>query len=295
MQRRWDQVFKAKLGKSERGYVNILGDIRNEWAHQSPFTNDQAYEAADIARRLLEAVGEPNSAATCGAIAQELLRLRFEAEQKQATKKTGSLEEAPTTTTQGLKPWRLVIKPHPDVASGRYIQAEFAADLAQVVQGKADPEYGDREGVLPPHLPDRGLGLAAGERRQAAHRARRRSGRPAPDQLRRRQDAQYAGALSPVQRQDRHLGNPRRRGDCRAGREHRRSHRRQPCGDRRHSFQRHRAAPLLRLRRRIRSGATSPINWAASMPIASSRKPISPASVPARTISSICWRNTVRR
>ena len=51
MQRRWEQVFKAKLGKSERGYVNILSDVRNEWAHQSPFTNDQAYEAADIARR----------------------------------------------------------------------------------------------------------------------------------------------------------------------------------------------------------------------------------------------------
>ncbi len=143
MNRRWEQVFKLKLGKSERGYANILTDIRNEWAHQNPFSNDQAYEAADIARRLLEAVGDPTSAAICAGIAQELLRLRFEVEQKQAKKKTGSLDEATTTTTPGLRPWRLVVKPHPDVASGRYIQAEFAADLAQVVQGKADPEYGD--------------------------------------------------------------------------------------------------------------------------------------------------------
>src|SRR5690606_16320312 len=58
---------------------------------------------------------------------------------------TSPLSEAPTTTSPGLRPWRLVVKPHPDVASGRYIQAEFAADLAQVVQGKADPEYGDPE------------------------------------------------------------------------------------------------------------------------------------------------------
>src|SRR5689334_4991426 len=43
----------------------------------------------------------------------------------------------------GLKPWREVIEPHPDVASGRYHQAEFAADLAQVLAGKAELEYGD--------------------------------------------------------------------------------------------------------------------------------------------------------
>ena len=42
-----------------------------------------------------------------------------------------------------LKPWRDVIAPHPDVASGRYVQAEFAADLAQVLEGRADPEYQD--------------------------------------------------------------------------------------------------------------------------------------------------------
>src|SRR5690606_11751771 len=51
--------------------------------------------------------------------------------------------EAPTMTKPGLKPWRLIVQPHKDVASGRYTQAEFAADLAQVVSGRADPEYGD--------------------------------------------------------------------------------------------------------------------------------------------------------
>lgn len=42
-----------------------------------------------------------------------------------------------------LKPWREVVVPHPDVASGHYDQAEFAADLAQVVAGTADAEYQD--------------------------------------------------------------------------------------------------------------------------------------------------------
>ncbi len=40
-----------------------------------------------------------------------------------------------------LTPWKDAITPHPDVASGRYLQAEFAADLAQVLEGRADPEY----------------------------------------------------------------------------------------------------------------------------------------------------------
>ncbi len=42
-----------------------------------------------------------------------------------------------------LKPWREVVSPHPDVAKGRYQQAEFAADLAQVLRGDAAAEYGD--------------------------------------------------------------------------------------------------------------------------------------------------------
>ena len=145
MNRRWDQVFRLKLGKSERGYVNILSDIRNEWAHQNAFTNDQAYEAADIARRLLEAAGDPASAALCGGIAQDLLRLRYEAEQKQSGKPTRQTDimAVPTMTTPGLKPWRMVVTPHADVMQGRYILGDFVANIADVMQGKASVEYAD--------------------------------------------------------------------------------------------------------------------------------------------------------
>ena len=143
MVRQWNEIFREKLGKSERSYVGELQDARNDWAHQKPFTNDEAYRIADTATRLLEAIGAPKQAQVAREIAQELLRLRFDTDAQKATKKTGPLSEAPTTTTRGLKPWRLVVTPRPDVASGRYNQAEFAADLAQVVQGKADPEYGD--------------------------------------------------------------------------------------------------------------------------------------------------------
>src|SRR2546426_9156974 len=40
-----------------------------------------------------------------------------------------------------LKPWREVVTPHKDVASGRYQQAEFAADLWQVHLGEGTDEY----------------------------------------------------------------------------------------------------------------------------------------------------------
>ena len=44
-----------------------------------------------------------------------------------------------------LQPWREVVTPHRDVASGEYQQAEFAADLHQVWRGDAEDEYGKPE------------------------------------------------------------------------------------------------------------------------------------------------------
>jgi hypothetical protein len=92
---------------------------------------------------LLRAISAADEAAAVQEIAQDLLRLRYESEAQKARKVTGPLGEEKLTTKPGLKPWRLVVQPHPDVASGRYLQAEFAADLAQVVDGKADVEYQD--------------------------------------------------------------------------------------------------------------------------------------------------------
>ncbi len=145
IQRRWEQVFRARLGKSERSYVGELQDARVAWAHQKPFTNDEAYRTVDTAMRLLEAVGAPEQAQIPREIAQDLLRLRFEAEQKQSGRKTGSpdMMAAPTMTTPGLRPWRMIVKPHPDVMEGRYILGDFVANIADVMQGKAAVEYAD--------------------------------------------------------------------------------------------------------------------------------------------------------
>lgn len=59
----------------------------------------------------------------------------------QATSKpVGVMQRVPVA---GLHSWRDIIEPHPDVAQGRYKNAEFAADLAQVARGEGAYEYRD--------------------------------------------------------------------------------------------------------------------------------------------------------
>ncbi|MCI0662717.1 MAG: AAA+ family ATPase, partial [Acidobacteria bacterium] len=86
----WNEVFRSKLGHSERSYTSELLNSRNDWAHQKPFTNDDAQRVADTATRLLEAVGAVKEAAMTRGIMQELRRLSYEAEMKQAQKQTGT-------------------------------------------------------------------------------------------------------------------------------------------------------------------------------------------------------------
>ena len=72
----------------------------------------------------------------------ELLRLRFD-EQVRYEKKKEARTTVESEVTGTLKPWREVVSPHPDVATGKYQQAEFAADLWQVHLGEGSPEYRD--------------------------------------------------------------------------------------------------------------------------------------------------------
>ena len=59
MDRKWNDVFRQTLGKTERSLVNEIVAARNRWAHQEPFSSDDAYRALDSAERLLSAVSAP--------------------------------------------------------------------------------------------------------------------------------------------------------------------------------------------------------------------------------------------
>jgi uncharacterized protein len=60
--------------------------------------------------------------------------------------------------TMGLKPWREIIVPHPDVLNGTFQQSEFAADLTAVRNGKATPEYGDAKAFFERTFITEGMG-----------------------------------------------------------------------------------------------------------------------------------------
>ena len=157
----WNEAFKDKLGHSERSYASILMDARNQWAHQGPITNDDAQHVADIAKRLLHAVGAKKEADIAAAHAVELQRELLERDANKSVRqqrREASAQDAFTRRTPvGLKPWRQVVQPHPDVRKGQYTLSEFSADLAQVVQGKAMPEYGDAQEFFQRTFLTRGL------------------------------------------------------------------------------------------------------------------------------------------
>src|SRR5437870_6569085 len=135
----WNDVFGRTLGRAERSLVQELRDWRNKWAHQEPFSSDDADRALDSIARLLTAVSAPQ-ADDVGRMKTELRRLIFDEQVRGEKRKAGgSLIES--ATSGALKPWREVVTPHADVASGRYQQAEFAADLCQVHLGEGTDEY----------------------------------------------------------------------------------------------------------------------------------------------------------
>ena len=136
----WNDVFRVILGPAERGFVDELHGHRNRWAHQEAFSGDDAYRALDTVHRLLTAVSAAQ-AADVEKLKMELLRVRFDEQARGERRKQASLALGSTAGT--LKPWREVVTPHRDVASGRYQQAEFAADLWQAHLGEGTDEYRD--------------------------------------------------------------------------------------------------------------------------------------------------------
>ena len=135
----WQSIFRFTLGHNERSWASELLSTRNDFAHEKPFNSDDTHRALDTAQRLLVAVSAQKQAEVVGGLRQELLRTVYEEQARSKTRsRTLKLEGQPKS---GLRPWREIVTPHRDVASGGYVQAEFAADLAQVHRGEGADEY----------------------------------------------------------------------------------------------------------------------------------------------------------
>ncbi|MBK8877301.1 MAG: DUF499 domain-containing protein [Haliscomenobacter sp.] len=144
MWKNWNGTFNRRLGFGERSIVSELMEIRKRAAHQNKtnvFDTDDAFRALDNVERLPSAIAAPD-AEEADNQKNELLRVRYE---ENTRKKTRAIEAKSVIDSSaiGLKPWLQVITPHPDVASGKFQQAEFAADLWRVYQdGESAGEYG---------------------------------------------------------------------------------------------------------------------------------------------------------
>jgi predicted AAA+ superfamily ATPase len=119
--------FDDAIGRVGQGYAKELREARNEWAHNKSFTDDDAYRCLDTAERLLVAIGAPTVADEIKEIRLGLRRLTADKDDRKVLRSA-----AVTPESAGLRPWREVLAPHDDVATGNFQAAEFAADLYKV-------------------------------------------------------------------------------------------------------------------------------------------------------------------
>lgn len=119
--------FDRLLSRSHKAMAAELADYRNKWAHNDPFNTDDATRALDSAERLLKAINSAAAADKVQKIRLDLRRVAVDRDDQRVVKKSVLEAVAP-----GLRPWREVLGPHDDVATGNFSAAEFAADLFKV-------------------------------------------------------------------------------------------------------------------------------------------------------------------
>lgn len=147
----WQRVFRKKLSIDHRTWAKELVGVRNKIAHLGgeDFSDDDTWRALDTMSRLADQIASDSAeeirgllrasrygSASGSTTVTEVSAVSVATKQKNI----GILNTKPIN---GLPCWRDVIEPHPDVAQGRYKNAEFAADLAQVARGEGAYEYRD--------------------------------------------------------------------------------------------------------------------------------------------------------
>ena len=131
--------FNQAIGRTGETFASELREVRNEWAHNKTFTDDDAYRALDTGERLLKLIGAAKEADEVRGIRLNLRRVTADKDDKKVLKAAVDNPEA-----AGLRPWREVLQPHDDVATGNFHASEFAADLYKVATGgEVDSDYAD--------------------------------------------------------------------------------------------------------------------------------------------------------
>ena len=138
----WRDTFEQRFDpdRDVRSAIGLITEARNKVAHpgaedMSPgYALSRLHEIADI----LGQINAPEQKREVEAIRDTLL-----------TSATPALEakpKLPRRKAADLTPWRDVIRPNTDVIEGTFRKSEFAADLQEVFEGKAESaEYGETD------------------------------------------------------------------------------------------------------------------------------------------------------
>jgi len=133
------QIFRYVLSREEFSWLHEVRDWRNNISHGGQVGHADAFRALDTIERVLTRHAAEQ--------AQQVLTMKenllTEKAHDQARRAKPKAEELFSGEVAGLKPWREVMQPHPDVAAGRFSAAEFAADLFMVHHGQGSHEYTD--------------------------------------------------------------------------------------------------------------------------------------------------------
>ena len=147
VQRHWRAAFAEACSgdRSIQSELWLITGARNQVSHpgvqdlEAQYTVAHLYHIANV----LGAINAPEQKKTVEDIRARLVApapLASEAHSGQASQP----EVEQPRSGSNLKPWREVIRPNQDVAQGSYQQAEFAADLQQVHDGRANAtQYGN--------------------------------------------------------------------------------------------------------------------------------------------------------
>lgn len=150
----WQNIFSKKLPRSFYNWIKEANSIRNDCAHVSDiklFDDSYTLRALDTVAQICDKI-DPESV---GPIRAQIRKLRYGSEEGSLSdaaqdikinihqRKNGEADGFLRDLQGDLPSWRQVMQPHPDVRKGQYQNAEFAADLAQVIQGRGAIEYVD--------------------------------------------------------------------------------------------------------------------------------------------------------
>lgn len=148
--RNWREVFRRQFSNGGQVVQNVswlIKDARDKASHpgtqdiDAEFTRSHLYYVADVLSR----INAPVQKRDVEEIRDELFaEPALDASDFEDTDDAPRVSPLPARSGVSLAPWRDVIRPNSDVAQGMFQQAEFAADLQQVHDGRANStQYGN--------------------------------------------------------------------------------------------------------------------------------------------------------